>query len=411
MKKRKPAKSRFRKIIGWLHLWIGIITGVVIFIVSITGCLFVFEEELFDIFHSKITHVAETGPQKPVSLLIANAQKKLGKDKPIKTLVLTNGVNKSFVFEAYEAKKPDEWGLSYFSQVDYMNRVFVNQYTGEVLSIVDIKYEFFNIVEQLHRQLLLVKPLGRLIVGICILLFVFMLLSGIVLWWPKNYKQFKRSIRIKWNSKWKRINYDLHNSVGFYVLPAALLIAVTGLVWSFSWWENGIYQIMGGNDKKLFRRELPALTGTADTTLNKTDAIYARLRKVVKNDWEHLVLNLPDESNKQAMAFVHISNNKDGWKGASYFYFDGRDGRLFDTMPHEKKSLAMKWRNSNYYIHTGGIYGLWTKILAFIASLVCASLPITGFLIWWGKHNKKYKNSRIPTMRSSIKNRPMVHIF
>ncbi|MBE7177392.1 MAG: PepSY domain-containing protein [Mucilaginibacter polytrichastri] len=51
----------------------------------------------------------------------------------------------------------------------------------------------------------------------------------------------------------------------------------------------------------------------------------------------------------------------------------------------------MKWRNSNYGIHVGKIYGLPTHILAFFASLICASLPVTGFTIWRGKRKKTSK--------------------
>jgi len=39
-----------------------------------------------------------------------------------------------------------------------------------------------------------------------------------------------------------------------------------------------------------------------------------------------------------------------------------------------------------------GMPGLPGKILAFLVSLIAASLPITGFYIWWGKkHKQKYK--------------------
>jgi len=71
-----------------------------------------------------------------------------------------------------------------------------------------------------------------------------------------------------------------------------------------------------------------------------------------------------------------------------YYYFDGRTGKLFDTLTQEKKSLGMKWRNSNVEIHTGRIYGLPTQIMEFMASLICASLPVTGFLIWYNRLRK-----------------------
>jgi len=39
----------------------------------------------------------------------------------------------------------------------------------------------------------------------------------------------------------------------------------------------------------------------------------------------------------------------------------------------------------NYDLHTGGVLGITGKIIAFLASLIAASLPITGLLIWWHK--------------------------
>ena len=55
------------------------------------------------------------------------------------------------------------------------------------------------------------------------------------------------------------------------------------------------------------------------------------------------------------------------------------------------ENLASWIRRSNYGLHVGAIGGITTKILFFIASLICASLPITGFYIWWTKKKKSWK--------------------
>ncbi|MDJ1486156.1 PepSY domain-containing protein [Cytophagaceae bacterium YF14B1] len=65
---------------------------------------------------------------------------------------------------------------------------------------------------------------------------------------------------------------------------------------------------------------------------------------------------------------------------------------MFHQRRQEDKTLGAKWRNSNYAIHTGSIYGLPTKLLATLAALFLASLPVTGFLIWKGR-NKKTRSS------------------
>ncbi|WP_316762239.1 PepSY-associated TM helix domain-containing protein [Pedobacter aquatilis] len=387
------AKSRLKKAAGWLHLWIGLVTGLVVVIVSITGCIYVFDEEIFNKVHSDLVYVQKTGPARPVSELLANAQKAAGIGKELSNVKISSD-DKSYVFSGFKVNDRKKINLWYFSQFEYLDEVYVNQYTGKVLGVMDMRYEFFNVVEQLHRQLLLVKPIGSPFVGACILCYLVMLITGFILWLPKNYKQFKKSITVKWNAKWKRVNYDLHNSFGFYVLPFAILIAITGLVWSFKWWETGIYRILGDKGKAGFTRSLPKIDAQ-DTTLNKIDIIHYGLLKKLGNDWTEIGLGIPNEKTKVSMSFVQIESNKDAWRGVSYYFYDGRTGDFIDVLPHDKKTLGMKWRNSNLELHTGRLYGLGTQIIAFLAALISASLPISGFLIWWGKRNKKKRPSAI----------------
>ena len=68
---------------------------------------------------------------------------------------------------------------------------------------------------------------------------------------------------------------------------------------------------------------------------------------------------------------------------------------------YQNKSLAMKWRNSNLNLHTGRLYGWPTQILFLLLNLISASLPITGFLIWWGKRKKKFGSSGSPGVTQS----------
>ncbi len=381
--------KRFKAIAAWLHLWVGLVTGLVVVVISVTGCIQVFDEELFEAFHHDLITVTPTGPTKPVAELMQAAQQAVGSNKPI-TDVRVNEAGKSYVFTASKINKREKMTLSYFSQFKYRDDIYVNPYTGKVLGIIDVRYDFFNVTEQLHRQLLLVKPVGSVVVGVCILLFLLMMVTGFVLWLPKNYRQLKQNISVKWGAKWKRVNYDMHNSFGFWVLPVAIIIAITGLTWSFKWWEKGIYKAFGSAKPVVLLRQAP-LVNKADTLGNHLNQIEYTIKQKVKNNYIAIGLNLPDKGGNVLMAYVYHRHRTDGWRNLSYYYFDTRTGQLFDQLEHAKKPLGLKWRNSNKDIHTGRIYGLPTQILAFLASLVCASLPITGFLIWWGKRSKKPK--------------------
>jgi len=93
----------------------------------------------------------------------------------------------------------------------------------------------------LHRWLL-GGDTGKLIVGICTLLFLFILITGIILWWPKTKNILLHRLKIKSNGGWKRLNHDLHIVLGFYCAIFLFLFAFTGLAGSFSWFNKGIYK-------------------------------------------------------------------------------------------------------------------------------------------------------------------------
>ncbi len=388
--------KRFKAVAAWLHLWVGLVTGIIVVIVSVTGCILVFEDELFEAVHHDLVEVKQTGPARPVSELLAIAQKALGTKKKI-TDIRINEAGESYVFNATKVNKIKDINLSYFSQFKYRDDVYVDPYTGKVLGIIDVRYEFFNMMEQLHRQLLLVKPVGSVIIGSCILLFLLMMITGFILWLPKNIKQLKAHLTVKWKAKWKRVNYDMHNTFGFYVLPIAMIIAITGLVWSFKWWEDGIYRMLGSPGKIDLIRHAPKLAN-ADTSSMHLETVLTGIQNKVAGNYYTIGLSLPEKGEHAIMAFVYLKQRTDGWRSISYFYFDDRTGKMFDKLDHASKPLGLKWRNSNKDIHTGRIYGLPTQIIAFLASLTCASLPITGFLIWLNKRKKGKKRTR-PNLR------------
>ena len=97
---------------------------------------------------------------------------------------------------------------------------------------------FFKLIKHLHRWLLFPdRSTGRLIIGISTIFFAFILLSGLACWWPRNLKQFKQSYLIKSNGSFTRKLLDLHRVVGIYLLPMLLVLALTGLMWSFPWYK------------------------------------------------------------------------------------------------------------------------------------------------------------------------------
>jgi len=383
--------KKFKKIAAFLHLWLGLISGLIITIVSITGCIFVFEEELFNVFHRDLVYIKAAEKPLPLYVLEETAQQALPKGEKINLLEVKSDQH-AYVFSASKVNKKSK-SIFYLDQVAYNKDVYINQFTGKINGVVNRKYEFFRLVRMTHQFLLLNRQIGSLIVGSSVLMFLIIILTGFVIWLPKKLKNLKQRLTVKWNAKFKRLNWDLHSTFGFYVIPFALIIVITGLVWSFRWWELGVYKSLGTSKRPNLVKEYVKLPDEVKTKEASNIALNTIL-KLNQGNFKIILLNYPEDEKTSMMATVQIVNSGDAWRGLSYFYFNPNTGILFDKMLHQDKSLGMKWRNSNLDIHDGGIFGWPTKILAFLAALIIATLPTTGFLIWLGKNNKKKTPSK-----------------
>lgn len=380
----------FKKVARVIHLWLGLASGLVVFIVSITGCIFAFEEELFHLFHRRLVYAGAPAHAAvlPASLLKARAQEALGSADTINAVNVFGDPGMAYEFNVFQGSHQADDGLFEHPGLNW-KRVYVNQYTGEVNGVFDMEWEFFITVRAIHQNLLLDPQIGSPIVGSATIIFMVLLLSGLVLWWPQNKAAARQRFRFKWKetTRWKRRNYDLHNIPGFYVLVVGLFLGLTGIVWSFQWWENTVYRMLDGQVVQFKLARNPNPGGAHHATL--LDRKLEALRSVYP-DYKRIYLSEISSTNT-LLAAVNRPG-KDLWTHYDYHQYDLTTGREYDRLLHNSKTRGQKWRNSNYDLHTGKTLGLPGMILAFAASLVCASLPVTGTIIWWGRkknHQKK----------------------
>ena len=362
----------FRKKVRFLHKWLGLISGLIVFIISITGCIFCFHDEIKDITRKEWRFV--TQENKPF-LLPSVLQEKASKIIPNSKsgMVAYHGKNRSAVVYTHNKE-----GNFY---------VYFNPYNGKYLQTENPAEDFFIIVEYIHLYLLLPDYIGKHIIGGATILFIILLISGIIQWWPKKKKDLKNRLKVKWSAKWRRINYDWHNVSGFYIATAGLVLAITGLVFTYDWVGDGIYYTanLGGN------RELEQKKPVVDTTFYKSETSVA-IDKAMKTTFlknptsEMYFITTPDDKKEPittgaypySLRFDHQDN----------YYFHPNTGVLLKEHSFESKSLGLKIVEMDYGIHTGQILNLPGKILAFTVSLIAAALPVTGFIIWYGRRKK-----------------------
>ena len=375
-----------KKTIRNIHLWLGLSSGIIVFIIAITGCLYAFQEEIQNITEEYRFVEKQNTP----FLLPTELEKIARKQFPDKILhaIKYNGSSKSAEAIFFSHDDIDE-------SKDYYNIIYLNPYSGEVLEKADMYSGFFRWVLDGHFYLWLPHEIGQTVCASATLIFLFMLITGLILWFPKNKKAAKQRFWFRWKDglKWKRKNYDLHNITGFYVMSIALIFAVTGLVWGFPWFAYSYYTIIGGEKSLVYEDPISKKEITYTAVAKPLDKVWMLMQKEYP-EAKSIEVHPPETDSSSIAANANLDEGT-YWE-TDYRYFDQYTlnekkvnhiyGKLQDA------NTSDKLMRMNYDIHTGAILGLPGKIFAFLISLLIASLPITGFLIWYGRRNKKTPN-------------------
>jgi uncharacterized iron-regulated membrane protein len=384
-----------KKIVLNIHLWLGLLSGLIVFIIALTGALYAFREEIEAVTQASYRTVEEQdAPFLPPSQVKDIAQRVI----PEQHLhsVLYRGKDEAIEVIFYE---PDPL---------FYSAVYLNPYSGEVITSKDLTANFFHFILQGHYYLWLPPELGQPVVATATLIAVVILLSGIVLWWPRNKAGVKQRLWFFWKrnaTSTKRKVYDLHSILGFYILSIALILALTGLVWGFQWFADAVYATAGG-EKSLTYQEPPS-----DTT--RIQLMSSDERPAIDRVWERMSAEYPNAavidvhvpSSPTSSIYVFVKRDEGTYWRSDYRYFDQYTLEEISA-PHlwgkfEEATAADKLLRMNYDIHVGAILGLPGKILAFFASLIVASLPITGFLIWLKRREiKKVYRSGLQSQHS-----------
>jgi len=392
MTKTKPKKKKtFKQWIGVAHLWLGLTSGLIVLFLSITGCIYVFSVEIQDWQREDAIYVPQVKESRiPLSTIWKGTKKALGDTIVMNDVHVYKDQAKSLEFHCYKASENKD-AFWYADAIDYYYKVYVDPYTGKVLAIYDEERDFFNIVKMLHWSFMINHPIGQQITGWATFIFVIMLITGVILWWPKNKAARKQRFWFQWkdSTKWRRKNYDLHNIFGFYVASVAIIMAFTGMVWAFTWFQSLVY-VVGSQSitPPVALAEKSKITdGSKDAAFDKA----AEFTKLNYKDADAFSIGKPADTATTGVIDVYIQQ----YPGKYYVYhsaqFDQYTGKLLKKRMHNEKNFGEKLITANYDIHVGAILGIPGKILVFIASFICMLLPISGFLIWWGRKKKTKK--------------------
>jgi uncharacterized iron-regulated membrane protein len=356
---------------------LGLILGIVLFIVAITGAMYSFKSEIEALTQSFRKVTVENRE------LIA----------PSTALIIGKEANPNVEIHGIIYRKQDDaLEVVYYQEEPlYYGASYLNPYTGEVLKTSDFYRSFFGFALRGHIALWLPLKIGMPIVAISTLVFLIMFITGLVLWWPKKAGSTKNFVFTK-DAKPSVKILEWHKVVGFYVVWLALILVLTGMTWLFPDFDKAIYNTIGG--KKETRFDMPASDTTKLNTVAFTgepiDILWNKIRRQYP---EMPFIEIHAVHDSVSTFLVELNRNPSKYWKMDFLYFDQhtlepvKPNHIYGSFTNA--GIPEKVKRMYYDIHTGAIWGLPGKIIMFLASLFCASLPITGFIMWLKRQNEK----------------------
>jgi len=345
-----------------LHRYLGLVTGLIIVIVGLTGSLLVFRHEINHfLLQSQFGQIVPQPQQ--ISILSVIDTVKAAYPEPKFTL--------SFFELPTQANAPIRVELG--SKNQPTTEVIVNPYTGKILGDRIPQYTIMDIAYNLHNNLL-AGEIGTTLVGIAAFFLFVLSITGIVLW--SGWRKLLTGFKIKTNASIKRLNFDIHKVVG---IIAAIFLAIngfTGFCWNFySYTQPIIYAATF----------TPTPPEPASKPVQGKSTIA--LAKMLKNADEALpgakttYISFPSSPESVFMVGKQFPEEKEVWR--SRVYLDRYTGEVLQLRNSRSLSLGDEVVDSFNWWHFGTFGGLPTRILYFFVGLTPLILFITGLVMWW----------------------------
>jgi uncharacterized iron-regulated membrane protein len=380
----------FRKILFWLHLISGLLAGIVIFIMCVTGALLSFEKNITEYFESDQRYVAVPDNAQKLSTqeLLTKVLEANPKAKPASIAVLN---------------RPDAAATVSMGRE---GQVFVNPYTGAITGKGhDGARAFFRFNTDMHRYIAIPgdgRPWGKMLTGACNILFLFLAISGIYIWMPRKltWRQIKPVFWFRGGLRGKARNFNWHNVIGFWTSLALIVLTVTATVISYQWAGNLLFTLTG-NQVPPQQQGPPGGGGGPQggpgggqdqpyVLPENLNALWAK-GEAQAPGWKSISLRLPP-----AKEAVFTIDEGKSWNifGRSTLTLDGASGEITKWEPYTEMNAARQLRTWFRFTHTGESGGIVGQIVGFIACIGGAFLVWTGFSLAFRRFGKWLKRRK-----------------
>ena len=373
-----------RKTIFWLHLITGLVAGIVILIMSVTGVLLMYQKQVTAWADGAVVKIDESsGSRLGLEALMAKVREV--EPKPPTTIAVKNDPPAAVTFT---------WGRE--------KTLFVDPYSGRVIGEGSKAVRsFFQSMIDWHRWLGMSgekRAIGKAITGACNLGFLFLVISGFYLWWPRSLKALRSVVAFDFSLSGKARDWNWHNVAGFWSAIPLFFVVSTATFFSYPWATELLYRATGnepppkpagppgGGERREGKGGASSRNeGAADFGgFNAQWAIAA----AQANDWQTITLRVPATPNGS------LNYTIDRGHGArpdlrTSITVDPKTGAIEKTETYSSYNSARRIRLWVRWIHTGEAGGFLGQTIAGIASGAGALLVWTGFALAWRRFRKR----------------------
>ncbi len=343
-----------RPILLWLHRWVGVITGIVVLVIAITGGLLVFEKEYDRLLHPQFYAVKSSAAKLTAGQCMDVLYAARG-DMPIQGLLLPREASDPLILHSRKA-------------------FYIDPADGQVLGIRERGDGQLQTLTKLHINLLQGHTGGE-VVGVVTVLTLGLALTGLWLWWSLQIWSLRKG------SSFRRFNLDLHSIAGLYSSLFLLIIAASGATMFYGHtpvFRAWFYPLTGATSKPTppisaspnegqYRISVDEAISAAEAAL--PGAKVASLEIPMRNTAPfHLQLAFPEDASLAGRSFV---------------YLDQYTGKPLQVISTREGSIGDRYLSMQLQIHTGTIGGMTTKVIAFLVCVAILLQVLSGYVLWW----------------------------
>ena len=367
-----------RRFLFWCHLAAGVTAGAVILIMSLTGGLLAYERQITAWADTRGYAVAPPtagAPRLSMDAIISSVS-----DAEPRAAITTVTVRADPRAPVAVAAGP--------------RTLYVNPYTARVMGEGSPRVRrFFRVVTDWHRTLAFAgdrRPIGRAITGAANLTFLFIIASGMVLWWPRTWTRRSVGSVTMFNGslRGKARDFNWHNVIGFWSAIPLFVIVLGSVVISYPWASDLVYRLAGEAPPLRQRPEPIAGNASAGRAVGRgrqgappapIDPLLARAEQQVAG-WRSIGFRLPATAEAPIVFTIDRGSGGEPQKRGT-LTLNRPAGAIVRWEPFESLSKGRRLRTWLRFAHTGEVYGLVGQTIAGLVSFGAAVLVYTGLAL------------------------------